>query len=139
MFMAIETGRKGAVSVRGHIRRGMVVSDRSKKTVVVESDTLEYFPKYRRSARSKSRLHVHNPDSISAKLGDIVEVAECRKISKTKAWIVTKIVTKAQGTVVIGSRGGRALDVEAERLKKAEVKRAELPPPTAAKSEEKKE
>ena len=137
--MAIETGRKGAVSVRGHIRRGLVVSDRSKKTVVVESDTLDYFPKYKRSARSKSRLHVHNPESISAKLGDTVEVAECRKISKTKAWIVTKIITKAQGTVVLGTGGGRALDVEAERLRKAEVKRADLPPPTPAKHEEKEE
>ena len=139
MFMAIETGRKGAVSVRGHIKQGTVVSDRSKKTVVVESDTLDYFPKYKRSARSKSRLHVHNPDSIKAKLGDLVEVAECRKISKTKAWIVTKIISAAKGTVVLGSKGGRALDVEAERLKKAEVKRAELPPPTPSKHEGKEE
>jgi len=135
MFMAIETGRKGELSTRGHTRVGTVVSDRSKKTVVVESDTLDYFPKYRRSARSKSRLHAHNPESIGAKLGDVVEAAECRKISKTKAWIVTKIITKAKGTVVLGSRGGKSLDVEAERLRKAEVKRAELPPPTAPKHE----
>ena len=134
MFMAIETGRKGAISVRGHIRQGIVVSDRSKRTVVVESDTLDYFPKYKRYARSKSRLHVHHPDLMGAKLGDLVSVAECRKISKTKAWIVTKIITKAKGTVVLGAGGGRALDVEAERLKKAEVKRAELPPPTPSKN-----
>ena len=38
--MAIETGRKGELSTRGHTRIGTVVSDRSKKTVVVESDTL---------------------------------------------------------------------------------------------------
>ena len=132
MIMAIETGRKGELSTRGHIRIGTVVSDRSKKTVVVESDTLDYFPKYRRSARSKSRLHAHNPDSIGAKLGDIVEAAECRKISKTKAWIVTKIITKAK-THVLAVKGGKSLDVEAERLRKAEVKRAELPPPTPAK------
>ncbi len=137
MIMAIETGRKGAISARGHIKQGLVVSDRSKKTVVVEFDTLDYFPKYRRSARSKSRLQAHNPESMGAKAGDIVEVAECRKISKTKAWIVTKIITKATGTVVIESKGGRALDVEADRLKKAEVKRAALPPKTPPKSEEK--
>jgi len=133
MIMAIETGRRGAVSARGHTRSGTVVSDRSKKTVVVESDTLDYFPKYKRSARSKSRLHAHTPEPMGAKLGDFVEIAECRKISKTKAWIVTKIITKAKGTVVLGSRGGKSLDVEAERLKKAEVKRAELPPQTAPK------
>jgi len=134
MIMAIETGRRGELSTRGHTRVGVVVSDRSKRTVVVESDTLDYFPKYKRSARSKSRLHAHNPESIGAKLGDRVEAAECRKISKTKAWIVTKIITKAK-TSVLQAHGGKSLDVEAERLKKAEVKRAELPLPTAPKHE----
>ena len=121
--MEVPTGRKGAIVARGHVRTGVVVSDRSKKTVVVEWDSLERFPKYRRFARSKSRLPAHNPDSIGAKLGDEVEVAECRKISKTKAWIVTKIIKQAKGKVVLEKRGGRALDEEAERLKKAEVKR----------------
>ena len=115
--------RKGQIVARGHTRSGIVVSDRSKRTVIVEWDSLEPFGKYRRFARSKSRVHVHNPDSLSAKLGDIVEIAECRKISKTKAWTVTKIIKKAEGKVVLHERGGRALEEEAERLKKAEVKR----------------
>lgn len=126
IFMADVQGkgsRKGPISTRGHVRSGTVVSDRSKKTVIVEWDTLDSFPKYRRFARSKSRLPVHNPESIGAKLGDEVEVAECRKISKTKSWIVTKITKQAVGKVVLEKRGGRALDVEADRLKKAEVKR----------------
>ena len=135
----MDSNRKGAIVARGHTRSGTVVSDRSRKTVIVEYDSLDYFPKYRRSARSKSRIPVHNPEAIGAKLGDEVEVAECRKISKTKAWIVTKITKKAQGLVVLEKRGGRALDVEADRLKKAEVKRDELPPPTAPKQAEKKE
>lgn len=109
------------------MRNGTVVSDRSKRTVVVEWATLDRFPKYRRSARSKSRVHVHNPDSISAKLGDVVEIAETRKISKTKAWTVTRVISRASGTVVLDRRGGRALGEEAERLKKAEVKRDSLP------------
>lgn len=116
-------GRKGPLSTRGHVRSGTVVSDRSKKTVIVEWDTLDSFPKYRRFARSKSRLPVHNPESIGAKLGDEVEVAECRKISKTKSWIVIKIIKRAFGKVVLEKRGGRALDEEADRLRKAEVKR----------------
>lgn len=127
--MAIEaSNRKGAIVARGHIKSGTVVSDRGKRTVVVEYDSLESFPKYRRHARSKSRLPAHNPDSVGASLGDMVEVAETRKISKTKSWMVTKILQKAKGIVVIEKRGGRALDEEAERLRKAEVKRAELPP-----------
>lgn len=126
--MAIDaSNRKGAIVARGHTRTGTVVSDRSKKTVVVEYDSLESFPKYRRYARSKSRLPVHNPESIGARLGDLVEVAETRKISKTKSWIVTRIIKKAEGLVVLEKKGGRALGEESERLKKSEVKRAELP------------
>ena len=135
MIMETPSNRKGAISARGHIKSGTVVSDRSRKTVVVEYDTLDFFPKYRRYARSKSKVHAHNPESMAAKLGDIVEIAECRKISKTKAWIVTKIIKKAVGKVVLGIGGGRALDTEAERLKKAEVKRDALPPQTPAKEE----
>lgn len=127
IFMVEASNRKGAIVARGHIKSGTVVSDRGKRTVVVEYDSFDVFPKYRRFARSKSRLPAHNPDSISASLGDIVEVAETRKISKTKSWMVTKILQKAKGIVVIEKRGGRALDEEAERLKKSEVKRAELP------------
>ena len=126
--MVEASNRKGALVARGHTRTATVVSDRNKRTVVVEYDSLEVFPKYRRYARSKSRLPAHNPDSVGAKLGDIVEVSETRKISKTKAWMVTKIIKKASGLVVLEKRGGRALDSEAERLKKSEVKRAELTP-----------
>ena len=132
----VDSNRKGSISTRGHTKRGIVVSDRSKRTVVVELDTLDYFPKYRRYARSKSRIHVHNPDEIGAKLGDEVEASECREISKTKAWVVTKIVKKATGLVVLEAHGGRALDVEEDRLKKAEVKREPLPAAAPAKKED---
>ena len=132
----MDANRKGAIVARGHTRSGIVVSDRSKKTVIVESDTLDYFPKYRRSARSKSRIPVHNPEAVGAMLGDEVEIAECRKISKTKAWMVIKVTKKAQGIVVLERRGGRALDEEAERLRKAEVKRDALPPKTEPKKAE---
>ncbi len=124
--MGMDSNRKGPIVARGHTSAGLVVSDRSKKTIIVEIESLEYFPKYKRSARSKSRIHVHNPDSIGAKLGDTVEIAECRKISKTKAWVVTKILKKVKGIVVIDQKGGRALDEEEDRLKKSEVKRDKL-------------
>ncbi len=115
--------KKGAIVTRGHTRKGTVVSDRAKKTVIVESATLDFFPKYKRWARSHSRIPAHNPEGIGAALGDEVEIAECRKLSKTKSWTVVKIIEKAKGIVVLGRKGGRALDEEADRLKKAEVKR----------------
>lgn len=84
----------GTLSVRGFITEGIVVSDKEKKSVVVEMPRIKYIPKYKRYARSKSRIHAHNPDCIGAKLGDRVRIAECRKISKTKAWTVIEILER---------------------------------------------
>jgi small subunit ribosomal protein S17 len=40
-------------------------------------------------------IHVHDEENIS-NVGDRVEITECRPISKTKTWAVTKVVEKAQ-------------------------------------------
>ncbi len=82
------------LSVRGHTSVGTVVSDRMKKTVVVEKDALQYISKYKRYARRKSRIPAHNPENIKAKTGDLVRIAECRKISKTVAWTVVEIIAR---------------------------------------------
>jgi small subunit ribosomal protein S17 len=41
-----------------------------------------------------SKYHAHNTDN-EAKSGDLVEIQECRPLSKTKAWQVTKLLEKA--------------------------------------------
>ncbi|HQT45366.1 MAG TPA: 30S ribosomal protein S17 [Candidatus Micrarchaeota archaeon] len=82
------------LSVRGHTSVGTVVSDRMKKTVVVEKDALQYIAKYKRYARRKSRIPAHNPEGLKAKVGDLVRIAECRKISKTVAWTVVEILSR---------------------------------------------
>ncbi len=96
--MATELKVHGSsISTRGFIKQGTVVSDRAKRTVIVQRDEITYLPKYKRYARRISKIAAHNPDEIAAHIGDLVEIAECRKISKTKAWIVTKIVVKGHG------------------------------------------
>ena len=94
--------RHGRLSLRGFTSIGMVVSDRVKRTAIIEKDALQYIPKYKRYARRKSRIPAHNPDCIKAKVGDEVKIAECRKISKTKAWSIVEIVPKK------GGRGAKA-------------------------------
>ncbi|MFH0927482.1 MAG: 30S ribosomal protein S17, partial [Candidatus Micrarchaeota archaeon] len=94
--------KSNKISTRGFTVQGVVVSDKRKKTVTVQRDLVSYVPKYRRYARKISKIAAHNPDEIGAKLGDLVEIAECRKISKTKAWIVTKIVKKGAGHIIPG-------------------------------------
>ena len=80
--------KHGGLKVRGEMLHGKVVSAKSKHTVVVERDQTRYFSKYRKWARGTSRISAHNPPCINAKPGDLVELAETRKLSKTKAWTV---------------------------------------------------
>jgi small subunit ribosomal protein S17 len=86
---------ESTIKTRGSVREGLVVKDRGKKTVIVQRDLVRAVPKYERYIRTRSKVAAHNPESISAKVGDRVRIEECRKISKTKAWIVTKVLEKA--------------------------------------------
>lgn len=78
----------GGLSTRGKILTGKVISDRMQRTVVVQVDYLRYYPKYKRYARSRSKIHAHNPPCINAVKGDIVKIAECRPLSKTVSFVV---------------------------------------------------
>jgi small subunit ribosomal protein S17 len=82
----------GSVSIRGKILEGIVVSAKAPKTAIVERDYLHYIPKYERYERRRSRIAAHNPDCIAAKEGDKVKIAECRKLSKTKAWVIVEVI-----------------------------------------------
>ena len=73
---------------------GQVVSDKRSKTItvlVVRRYTHELYGKI--VARS-SKYHAHD-EKGEYKMGDVVEIAESRPISKTKSWVVTKLVKKA--------------------------------------------
>jgi small subunit ribosomal protein S17 len=78
----------GNVTIRGKILTGRVVSDKMQRTVVVEVEYLKYYPKYKRYARCRSKIHAHNSPCIAAKKGDIVKIAECRPLSKTVSFVV---------------------------------------------------
>ena len=76
-------------------RRGIVVSDKMDKTVVVRVDILKPHPKYKKMMRRSVRLHCHDEQN-QAKLGDTVRVVETRPLSKTKRWRVAEIVEVAK-------------------------------------------
>lgn len=78
----------GALPVRGSKYEGPVVKDGMEKTVVIQQDYSFYVPKFRRYERRRSRLHAHNPPCIDAKIGDVVNVMECRPLSKTVSFVV---------------------------------------------------
>ncbi len=82
----------GGLTPRGIQLTGKVVSDKAKRTVIVETDFARYVYKYERFLRKRSRIPAHNPECINAKVGNIVNIAETRRLSKTKTFVVTGIV-----------------------------------------------
>ena len=73
---------------------GVVTSDVRDKSCKVEIQFSVKHPKYGKFVRRRTLIQAHDANN-EAKLGDKVEIAECRPISKTKSWVVTRIVEAA--------------------------------------------
>ena len=82
----------GNVSVRGKTFEGVVISDSMDKTVKVEWENMVKDPKYSRYFKTRSKVSAHNSDCIKAKKGDKVLIGECRPLSKTKHFVVLKVI-----------------------------------------------
>ncbi len=82
----------GNLKVRGKVFVGKVISAKAHRTAKIEFIRLFPLKKYERFEKRRTRLMVHNPDSINAKEGDIVRVMECRPISKTKNFVIIEKV-----------------------------------------------
>jgi small subunit ribosomal protein S17 len=77
-------------------RVGVVESDaRDKSRKVVVAFKAKH-PKYGKYVRKRTVLHVHD-ESNESRLGDKVEVEECRPVSKTKSWRLVRVVQRAVG------------------------------------------
>jgi len=73
---------------------GTVVSDKMEKTVVVAVARQVRHSVYGKIQRRTSTFVAHNEDN-AAKMGDTVNIAETRPLSRRKRWVVTQVVTKA--------------------------------------------
>ncbi|KAJ1447713.1 hypothetical protein M885DRAFT_541726 [Pelagophyceae sp. CCMP2097] len=74
----------GNVSIRGRILKGMVISTKMKRTVIIRRDYLNWCGKYRRFEKRHTNLPVHcSPCFENMKEGDIVTVGQCRPLTKT--------------------------------------------------------
>lgn len=80
----------GALSTRGRVLEGVVLTSKMDKTVVVEREHLYYVPKFKRYQRRRSRIPSHNPPCINAAEGNRVRIVECRPISKTVSFVVVE-------------------------------------------------
>lgn len=75
-------------------RLGVVTSDQRDKTITVTVSTSSRHPKYGKFIRSRTRYQVHDAKN-ECRVGDRVEIMECRPISKTKAWRLVRIIEAA--------------------------------------------
>jgi small subunit ribosomal protein S17 len=81
----------GTLPVRGQVFTGSVVSSKMNQTVVVKRTSEKLITKFERYEKRQSKMHAHNPPCIDAVEGDIVKIAECRPLSKTKTFVVIEV------------------------------------------------
>lgn len=75
------------------LRTGVVKSDKRHKTRSVVISWKTPHPKYGKYVSRRSVIQVHDENNVSRE-GDLVEIAECRPISKTKSWRLVRVVRK---------------------------------------------
>ncbi len=73
---------------------GVVVSDAMDKTVVVKVESVGMHPLYHRFVQS-SRKFVAHDEGNACKVGDKVQIVECRPISKSKRFRVVRVIERA--------------------------------------------
>ena len=87
---------------RPRVRRiGVVTSDVREKTIGVTISYQIQHPKYGKRLQRRSVLHAHD-EKNEARVGDTVELMECRPISRTKTWRLVRVLQR--GPEQIGGR-----------------------------------
>jgi small subunit ribosomal protein S17 len=75
--------------------KGVVVSDKMDKTVVVRVEKLVKHPIFHKYLRRHSKYKAHDEENV-CHIGDEVIIAEFRPLSRDKRWKVREILKKAQ-------------------------------------------
>ena len=77
-------------------RKGVVVSKSGDKSIVVQTERRRVHPQYGKVVRLFKKYHVHD-ERNEAKVGDQVEIAECRPLSRLKHWRLAAVTLAAEG------------------------------------------
>ena len=79
---------------RARTLSGRVVSDKMDKTVTVLVERKVTHPIYGKIVRRSQKFHAHD-EKNECHTGDVVQIQECRPLSRTKNWRVTQLLEKA--------------------------------------------
>ncbi len=74
---------------------GRVVSDKMDKTVTVLVERVVKHPLYGKVMRRSNKFHAHD-ETNQCHEGDLVVIEESRPLSRTKTWVVAKVLEKGQ-------------------------------------------
>ena len=74
---------------------GRITSDKMDKTVTVLVEHKVKHPLYGKVMTRSRKYHAHD-EANEYKQGDLVEIEACRKLAKTKAWRVKRLIEKAK-------------------------------------------
>ncbi|WWO97057.1 MAG: 30S ribosomal protein S17 [Candidatus Dasytiphilus stammeri] len=75
------------------ILQGRVISNKMQKSAIVSVPRFLKHPVYGKFIKRTTKIHIHDEDN-QCKIGDLVQIRECRPLSKTKSWILVKIIEK---------------------------------------------
>jgi len=87
----------GSVSIRGRMLRGVVVSTKMRRTIIVRRDYLQWIRKYKRFEKRHTKIPAHLSPAFDVKEGDLVQIGECRPLSKTVHFNVVSVKPSAVG------------------------------------------
>ena len=76
-------------------RVGVVVSDKMDKTIVVAIEHRVKHPLYKKIVTHTKKFKAHD-ELNEARVGDKVEIAQTRPLSKDKCWRLVSIIEKAK-------------------------------------------
>jgi len=76
------------------VRVGVVRSISGDKTISVMVNTLVKHRRYGKYVRRRTKLTTHDPDN-QAGVGDLVEIVQCRRLSRSKAWRLVRVVRRS--------------------------------------------
>ncbi len=84
---------------------GTVRAISGQKTIRVMVDNLVKHPQYGKYVKRSNQRMVHDPKE-EAQVGDVVEIAACRPLSKNKSWRLLRVIRRPkQAQIPTTSKG----------------------------------
>ncbi|CAI5708471.1 unnamed protein product [Peronospora destructor] len=79
------------ISIRGRILKGVVLSTKMKRTIIVRRDYLHFVKKYKRFEKRHKNVAAHLSPAFRVKEGDVVTIGQCRPLAKTVRFNVLEV------------------------------------------------